>query len=392
MKDNQRQFALVNGKIILPDRVLDDQALVIEGSQILGITSPDELGSDMPREDVGGRYISPGLIDIHTHGAMGHDFTHANPESYDIMTRHQANQGVTTLLATITTTSLDVMAYSLEFTGAWMSASHPGANIAGVHLEGPYFSLEQKGAQDPFNMRTPDDGSADVLLNHPEWVKMVSFAPELPGAVELTRRLVNLGIVAAAGHSNAQDWQVQDVIKAGLKHTIHIWSGQSSTIRVGPWRKPGLLETTLVHDELTAEMITDNRHLPPTLMRLAYKCKGPDRLCVISDSTDGAGMPEGTVIHSAGMDFIVEDGVGILQDHTSFAGSVTLINKMIPILTKYVDVPLPEAVRMASLTPARVIGIDDFKGSLKAGKVADIAIFESDFSAYKVMIGGQWVK
>ena len=181
-------------------------------------------------------------------------------------------------------------------------------------------------------------------------------------------------------------------MKAGLKHTIHIWSGQSSTIRVGPWRKPGLLETTLVHDELTAEMITDNRHLPPTLMRLAYKCKGPDRLCVISDATDGAGMPEGTVIHSAGMDFIVEDGVGILLDHTSFAGSVTLINKMIPILTKHVDVPLAEAVRMASLTPARVIGIDDKKGSLKAGKDADIAIFESDFSAWKVMIGGQWVK
>ena len=208
MKDKNRQFALVNGKIILPDRVLDDQALVIEGSRILGIATPNELGSDMPREDVSGRYISPGLIDIHTHGAMGHDFTEANPESYDIMTRHQANQGITTLLATITTTSLDVMAYGLEFAGAWMAESHPGANIAGVHLEGPYFSLEQKGAQDPFNMRTPDDGSADILLAHPEWVKMVSFAPELPGAVDLTRRLVNLGIVAAAGHSNAQDWQV----------------------------------------------------------------------------------------------------------------------------------------------------------------------------------------
>ena len=184
---------------------------------------------------------------------------------------------------------------------------------------------------------------------------------------------------------------MQEVMDAGLSHTIHIWSGQSSTIRVGPWRKPGLLETTLVSDNLTAEMISDNRHLPPTLMRLAYKCKGPDRLCVISDSTDGAGMPEGTVIHSAGMDFVVEDGVGILQDHTSFAGSVTLINKMIPILTREVGVPLAEAVRMASLTPARVIGIQDRKGSLAPGKDADIAIFENDFTAWRTMIKGQWV-
>ncbi len=330
------------------------------------------------------------MIDIHTHGAIGYDFTAARLEVYDAITRHQAKQGITTLLATLTITPMEILVKAIEFVGAWMTEPHPGATIAGLHLEGPYFSLEQKGAQDPNNMRTPDDGSADALLVHPEWVKMMSFAPELPGAVALTRRLVSLGIVAAAGHSAAQDWQVQEVMDAGLSHTIHIWSGQSSTIRVGPWRKPGLLETTLVSDELTAEMISDNRHLPPTLMRLAYKCKGPDRLCVISDSTDGAGMPEGTVIHSAGMDFVVEDGVGILQDHTSFAGSVTLINKMIPILTGEVGIPLAEAVRMASLTPARVIGIQDHKGSLTLGKDADIAIFENDFTAWRTMIKGQW--
>ena len=223
MKDNNQQFALVNEKLILPDRVLEGQALVIEGSRIIGIASPDGLGSDMPREDVGGRYIAPGLIDIHTHGAMGHDFTEATTEAYDVMTCHQARQGVTTLLATITTTALDVMKHGLEFAGAWMAEVHPGANIAGVHLEGPYFSQEQKGAQDPYNMRTPDDGSADVLLAHPEWVKMVSFAPELPGAVELTCRLVDLGIVAAAGHSNAQDWQVQGGDKSRIEtHHPHL--------------------------------------------------------------------------------------------------------------------------------------------------------------------------
>jgi N-acetylglucosamine-6-phosphate deacetylase len=220
---------------------------------------------------------------------------------------------------------------------------------------------------------------------------MLSFAPELPGAVALTRRLVDLGIVAAAGHSNARDWQVQEAMDAGLNHTIHIWSSQSSMIREGPWRKPGLLEKTLISDDLTAEMISDNRHLPPTLMKLAYKCKGPDRLCVISDAIEGAGMPEGSVIHSTGVDYEISDGVGILLDHTSFAGSITLISRMIPILITEVGIPLVEAVRMASLTPARVIGIQDHKGSLAAGKDADISIFEPDFNVWKVMIGGRWL-
>ncbi len=138
-------------------------------------------------------------------------------------------------------------------------------------------------------------------------------------------------------------------------------------------------------------MISDNRHLPPTLMKLAYKCKGPDKLCIISDSTNGAGLPEGTVVHASGMDFEVSNGVGILLDHTSFAGSTTLINQMIPILTNEVGIPLVEAIRMASLTPAKVIHIDDKKGSITPGKDADIAIFNDDFTAWNVLIGGRFI-
>jgi len=390
--NDPKRFALVNGRVVLPDKILEGQVVLIENSKIKAITSIDNIGEDTELIDVENRLVSPGLIDIHTHGAVGFDFTDATEEGYETISQHQAMQGITTLLATFTTAPLKKLEEALEFAGSWMNEDHHGATIAGVHLEGPYFSLGQKGAQDPNNMRTPDDGSANILLAHPEWVKIVSFAPELSGAISFTRRLVELGILAAAGHSSAQDWQVYDAIDAGLSHTIHIWSGQSSTVREGPWRKPGLLEATLTSDDLTAEMISDNRHLPPTLMKLAYKCKGPDRLCVISDSTNGAGMPEGTIVHATGMDFEVSNGVGILLDHTSFAGSTTLINKMIPILTSEVDIPLVEAVRMASLTPARVINIDDHKGSIAIGKDADITVFNDDFSAWKVLINGRWIK
>lgn len=262
--------------------------------------------------------------------------------------------------------------------------------MLGIHLEGPYFSMTQKGAQDPKNIRAPDDGTTDVLLEHHDVIKIMTYAPELPGALEFTARLAKLGIVPAAGHSSARDEDVLAAMEAGLRHAIHVWSGQSSTMREGPWRKPGLLEATLVFDELTAEMIADNKHLPPTLMKLAYKCKGADRLCVISDATSGAGMPEGARFHMGGMEYEVHDGVGMLLDHTGFAGSTTLVNQMVPILTNFVGIPLVEVIRMATLAPASVIGVDDHKGSLEAGKDADIAIFEDDFVAWRTMISGQW--
>jgi N-acetylglucosamine-6-phosphate deacetylase len=142
---------------------------------------------------------------------------------------------------------------------------------------------------------------------------------------------------------------------------------------------------------LTAEMITDNRHLPPTLMRLAYKCIGPDRLCIISDATSGAGLAEGERFRMGNMEYEVRDGVGMMLDGTAFAGSTTLLNQMLPILVQVVGVPLVEAVRMATLTPARVIGFDGCKGSLEAGKDADVVVFEDDFTPWRVMIGGRWV-
>lgn len=138
-------------------------------------------------------------------------------------------------------------------------------------------------------------------------------------------------------------------------------------------------------------MISDNKHLPPTLMKLAYKCIGPDRLCVISDATSGAGLPEGTRFRMGEMEYEVHDGVGMMLDRSAFAGSTTLVNQMVPILTGLVGIPLVEVIRMAALTPARVIGLDERKGSLEPGKEADVAIFEDNFTAWRTMIGGRWV-
>ncbi len=383
-------LALVNGRIILPDRVADGQVLLIDGGEIVAVTARDALGADVATVDVGGRWIAPGLIDIHTHGAVGHSFNEPTAEAWSAITCENLSRGVTSLLATISTAPLDNLLDCLAFTAEWMNSPRDGTPVIGAHLEGPYFSYAQRGAQDPSAMRAPDDGSADRILEHHAIMRQMSYAPELSGALALTERLVKLGIVPAAGHSSATDREVAAAMKVGLRHTIHIWSGQSTTIREGPWRVPGLLEATLAFDGLTAEMISDNRHLPPTLMKLAYKCLGPDRLCAISDATNGAGLPDGTVFSMGAMSYDIHDGVAMMLDRSAFAGSSTLLNQMVPILRDAVGIPLVEALRMASLTPARVIGVDRRKGSLEAGKDADVAVFEDDFRAWRTMVGGQW--
>lgn len=386
-----RQTAITNGRLVLPHALVTDRALLLRDGKILGFAAPDQVGAEFERVDAGGRYITPGLIDIHTHGALGHSFNEPDEAAWEIITAENLRRGVTSLLATLGAAPMENLVACLALAREWKKKPHAGSQVLGVHSEGPFLSMGQKGAQDPRGIQSLEDGAAEQLLAYVDVLAILTYAPEIPGALDLTDRLRELGIVAAAGHSSAYDSDVLAACEHGLRHTVHIWSSQSSVIREGPWRKPGLLEATLTMDGLTAEMISDNRHLPPTLMKLAYRCKGADRLCAVSDASSAAGYPDGTRFDFEGLECEVANGVAMLVDQTAFAGSVTLLNQMIPILIDVVGIPLVEAVRMASLTPARVIHADRTKGSLEASKDADLVIYEPDFQAWKVMVGGEWV-
>src|SRR5262245_18945419 len=238
MEQPQGRIALAGGRVILPDQVVGGQAVVVEGDTIGDIVPVGELDANVAIVDVGGRYIAPGLIDIHTHGALGHTFNEPTAEAFAAIAAANAAHGVTALLATIATDSLDNLAASLAFCAEWMREPRPGAQLLGAHLEGPYFSMEQRGALDPAHIRAPDDGTPDLLLAHHAVMKIMSFAPELPASLELTERIAALGVVPAAGHSSARDEHVRLAMERGLRHIIHIWSGQSTKIGRAHVRTP----------------------------------------------------------------------------------------------------------------------------------------------------------
>lgn len=379
--------ALAGPRVVLEDTVLEHHAVLVRDGLIEAIVPDAQVPADAVRRDLGDGVLTPGLIDIHTHGAAGRSFNEGTESATRAALSALLAAGVTTVLPTIATAPLEDTEAAV---GAIASVQgKPGLpRVPGAHLEGPYFARAQCGAQDPDNLRSPDDGSVDRLLEQAAAIRMISYAPELPGAVALTRRLVAADIVAAAGHSDGRAEDLLACQDAGLRHVIHVFSGQSSTVRQGPWRQPGLLEATLTSDELTVEMIADGKHLPPMLLRLAHRClRG--RLCLVSDSTPGAGLPDGERYRMGEREYLVADGVGMTLDRTSFGGSTTLLPQMIPIALRTLGIGLPEAVAMASAVPARAAGLDDV-GRIAPGCRADLALFTEDLTPSAVAVGGQW--
>ena len=385
---DRRREALVGPDIIIGRSVLRGRAVLVVDGVIGGVVPLAEIPSDVVVRDLGAGLLTPGLVDVHTHGAGGRSFDEGEATANRTALAALLRMGVTTVLPTLASAPIENTERALEEIGR--VAGDPGLPyVPGAHLEGPYFAQAQRGAQDRASLRDPSDGSIDRLLDHADTIRMVSFAPELSGAVELTARLVGLGIVAAAGHTDGRDEDLLACQRAGLSHVIHIFSGQSTTIRRGPWRKPGMLEATLASEGLTVEMIGDGKHLPTTLMKLAYRCLG-GRLCLVSDSTPGAGMTDGDHYRMGDVEYMVEDGVGMTLDRTSFGGSTTLISEMLPIVIAALGIGVADAVAMVTSIPAKAAGLANV-GRIAEGLRADFTLFDTNLKPRSVALAGQWL-
>jgi N-acetylglucosamine-6-phosphate deacetylase len=265
-------------------------------------------------------------------------------------------------------------------------------NILGLHLEGPYFAYSQKGAQDQAWLRNPDPQEYNEVLRRTDRIKRWSFAIELDGSMEFILKLKQHGIICSLAHSDANIYQVKQMYENGLKALTHFYSCMSGITRKNGFRIPGAIEAGYLLDGLILEVIADGCHLPAELLQLIYKVKGVDQICLVTDSMRAAGMPEGEYIlggKDSGLHVIVEDGVAKLPDRSAFAGSIATSDRLIRTMRDLACIPLHQAVYMAALTPAKLIGLEHIKGSIEIGKDADLLIFDEDIRMFMVMVRGE---
>lgn len=387
MKANTpNRLVLTNGKVITPYRVIPHGGVVIEGRVIAGVFSLDETGvvpDGAKVVDVGGRVIAPGFVDIHVHGGGGAELMEGDPQAPSAMACAHARGGTTAIVPSTFASSMEDLYRVLDNIKAAREEadSGKGARILGIHLEGPYLSPEQVGAMNPRLLRRPDpEEYLPLLERYPEIIR-ITAAPELPGGPALGRELKRRGILASIGHSNATYDEVTQAVEAGYSHITHLYSATSGVKRINAYRVAGVIESALLLDELTVEAIGDGKHLPASLLKLIYKAKGPERMALITDAMKASGLPEGEYFVGSpedGQRVIVEDGVAKLPDRSAFAGSVATMAMVVGTAVRLAEIPLPDAVRMASATPARIVGAGRTKGSLTEGKDADIVVFDED--------------
>ena len=388
-----RNILFKNARIITPTGITPGE-LLTDGERIGKIVFDGRIDDAADETvDVRGNYLSPGFIDIHTHGAGGSDFMDGTLEDIYQACRTHLTHGTTSILPTTLTSTRESLMEFLELFNQVEMKKRGLSTILGLHLEGPYFSYEQRGAQSPEHLRNPDREEYLEALHRTDRIKRWSFAVELSGAEEFLNVLKEHGIVSSLAHSDADCRQVMRAYENGMAALTHFYSAMTGVKRVNAYRTAGAVEAGYLLDDLYVEVIADGRHLPGELLQLIYKVKGADRICLVTDSMRAAGMPDGESVLGSrkdGLNVIVEDGVAKLCDRSAFAGSVATADRLVRTMYRMTDAPLYEVVKMMTLTPARLMKMDTETGSIAAGKMADLVVFDEEIRIGKVMTRGEW--
>lgn len=389
-----QKLILTNGKIITPYRILSKGTVLIEDGKITAVSEGDLEVADAQEIDVQGKYIAPGFIDIHVHGGGGHDFMDGSEDAFLRIAETHAQYGTTAMLPTTLTSTTEELFQTLEIYEQANRNNKNGAQFLGLHLEGPYFAMSQRGAQDPRYIRNPDPEEYKEVLARSASIKRWSAAPELPGAIEFGKYVRSKGVLAAVAHTDAIYEDVLAAFENGYTLATHLYSAMSGVTRRNAFRYAGVIESAYIIDEMDVEIIADGIHLPAPLLKLVYKIKGADRTALITDAMRAAGMPPGESILGSkhnGLKVIVEDNVAKLPDRSSFAGSVATADRLVRSMVTMADVPLLDAIRMITSTPARIMGVLDKKGTLAVGKDADIVVFDNNINIETTIIAGEIV-
>ena len=367
-------------------------SLLLEGTQIAGVYAeprPDLAAKADRRIDGSGLTAIPGFIDIHVHGGDGHDFNDGRAESLRLACAFYQRHGVTTIFPSYLALPIPVIEQCLDVLREVRAENAPGRiEIERAHLEGPFLNPQYCGSQPVGQIVPIDDTNVGLYERYRDVVARTTIAPEYGHNSDYFPGIAALGIQISMGHSCATITQAREGMERGATSVTHLYNAMSQTHKEGPYRIGGLVEAGLTFDELYAETICDGYHLPNELLRIAYRCKGPDKMMVVSDACLCAGLPSGTVVQTAGMNFYVEDGISMNEARTSFASSTSPLDAMVRHLIFDTGLPVEDVLRMASATPARLMGIDNRKGSIAVGKDADINLVDDRFNIVKTFCKG----
>ena len=380
-----KRLIITNGKIILPTNIETDKILICINQKIKQIVASNEFTSQPDDQiiDAAGNYVAPGFIDMHIHGGGGHDFMDGTVEAFLGVAETHAKYGTTAMVpTTLTCSDTELMNTFATYRRAKV-LNTKGAKFIGLHLEGPYFSPKQSGAQDPIYLKKPQPEEYNAILESSEDIIRWSVAPELEGAIKMGYVLQKHHVLPSIAHTDAIYEEVIQAYKAGYTHITHLYSAMSSVTRRNAFRYAGVVEAAYLIDDMTVEIIADGIHLPQPLLQFVYKFKGADKIALCTDAMRGAGMPDGESILGSltnGQKVIIEDGVAKMPDRSAFAGSVATTNRLVRTMVQLGNVSLINAIRMMTLTPARILHIDQSKGSLEPGKDADIVIFDNQIN------------
>ncbi|MDH7513029.1 MAG: N-acetylglucosamine-6-phosphate deacetylase [Clostridiales bacterium] len=376
------------GNVILTDRVLEKGLVLIEGERIAAVFQAGEerLPGGVEIVDYGNFFVAPGLIDLHVHGASGKDVMDGSVESLKEIAIHQARCGVTGFVPAV---SAAPRASILEAIAAVRAAQKEKltAQILGVYLEGPFLSQAKKGAQDPDFIRPANKEDAELLLKAADGIRTIlTIAPEVGDNLNFIPILKDKGMIVAIGHSEASYELARQSFDLGVTHATHLFNAMSGFLP----REPGVIGAVLDRAAATAELIADGVHVHPASLRLAIRCKGPSRVCLVTDSMKAAGLGDGSY-RVGKREVILRDGQARLKENGALAGSVLTLDRAVKNIIVWAGVSVSEAVNMASFNPARLLGLEETLGSIDVGKTANLTIFDQEFRAIDTIVCGRLV-
>lgn len=407
---------VVNGRIVTPDGVIENGAILFRDGQIAdireadtwqnaigdakavggkvtdgGAKAVDRYAADaqagagtIPVVDAKGGWIIPGFIDVHVHGGAGHEYMEATREAFDAIHRFHMTQGTTTMLATTVTASKESLEQVMGATLAYQQEEMPYTQLAGVHLEGPSINPKWKGAQNEDFIVLPQmEWLEEWVQAYPGVIRIQTLAPDREGAIPYIQALVKHGIVAAAGHTGATYDQLEKAADAGLSHAVHTYNAMLGLHH----REPGTLGAVLTDDRIVAEVIADGHHVHPAGVKLLFRAKDADKVVLITDAISAAGLGDGD-FSLGGLSVVVKDGVARLKEDGALAGSTLTMINAFRFAIRQAGATVAEASRMASGNPARVIGVDNVTGSLAVGKQADVLLLDADLNLKQLWIKG----